>query len=67
MSRPRDDLSESILWSAVRNMVTELTTTGEIAVRTDPEYVVSYVCQELRAKGLVTPRALLPRDATPSE
>ena len=67
MSQPRDGLSESVLWSALRSMVTELTATGEIAVNTDPAYVVSYLCRELHAKRLVTDAALLPRGAKPSE
>ena len=66
MSQPRDDLSDSVLWSALRTMVIELTTTGEIAVNTDPAYVVSYLCRELQAKQLVTASALRPRGAAPS-
>ena len=67
MSMPRDDLSDSLLWSALRNMLTELTTTKEIVVNTDPAYVVSYLCRELRAKHLVTDAALRPRDASPPD
>jgi len=61
MSQPRDDLSNSVLWSAVRNMVTELTATREIVVNTDPAYVISYLCRELQAKQLVTDAALRSR------
>jgi len=66
MSQPRDDLSESVLWSALRTMLIELTATGEITVNTDPAYVVSYLCRELQAKRLVTDAALRPRGARPS-
>ena len=65
MGQPRDDLSDSVLWSALRNMLTELTSTGEIAVHTDQRYVIAYVCGELRAKNLVTEMALRPRNAGP--
>ena len=66
MSQPRDDLMDSVLWSSLRGMLSELTTTGEIAVNTDPGYVIAYLCRELRAKNLVTDAALRPRDAKPS-
>jgi hypothetical protein len=62
---PRDDLSDSVLWSALRNMLTELTSTQEIAMNTDPAYVISYICRELRAKNLVTQAGLRPRAAEP--
>jgi hypothetical protein len=64
MTQPRDDLSNSVLWAALHSMLAELTTTGEIAVNTDPAYVISYLCRELRAKHLVTDAALRPRGAS---
>lgn len=45
----------------MRNMLTELTSTGEITVNTDPAYVIAFLCRELRAKKLVTEASLRPR------
>jgi hypothetical protein len=61
MNQPVSDFRNSALWSALEKMVAELTTTGEIAVNTAPAYVVTYLCQELSARKLVTAEALRPR------
>jgi len=52
-----------MLWSAVQAIVAELTSTGEIAVKTAPDYVIAYICHELVAKKAVTEAALSVRRA----
>jgi hypothetical protein len=55
------EFRDSILWTAVGGILTELNSTGEIVINTSPNYVIAYVCQELAAKKLVTVEALRPR------
>jgi hypothetical protein len=52
-TRPFAPYQNTRLWAAVEAMITELTSTGEIAVNTAPGYVVGYLCRELLAKKLV--------------
>jgi hypothetical protein len=59
-----NELQDSVLWRAVSGILTELKATGEIAINTSPSYVISYICQELSAKRLVTADALQPRRGT---
>jgi hypothetical protein len=47
-----------MLWSAIKASLDELTTTGEIAINTAPDYVIAHICRELAAKQLVTTAAL---------
>jgi hypothetical protein len=61
MKEPLDELRESAVWSALQRMLAEMVATKEITLNTAPDYVVSYICQELRAKGLVTEAGLRPR------
>jgi hypothetical protein len=58
MNPPVSKHRHSELWSAVDGIVTELKTTGEIAVNTAPNYVIDYICRELIAKKLITDAGL---------
>ena len=61
VTRPFEEFRESALWTAVEEMLKDLSATREIAINTAPEYVIGYVCQQLRAKNLVSSRGLGPR------
>ena len=58
MARPFDEYRESALWTAVEETLLELIATREIAINTAPAYVVGYLCQQLRAKGVISSRGL---------
>ena len=64
MKESANEFQDSVLWRAVGGILTELKATGEITINTSPTYVISYICQELSAKKLVTPEALRPRRGT---
>jgi len=64
VKRSGNEFQDSVLWHAVGGILTELNTTGEIAINTSPEYVAAYICRELSAKKLVTADALRPRRGT---
>jgi len=64
MDQPMNEFRDSALWAAIQGMLTELTASGEVSVNTAPAYVISYLCQELRAKNMVTEAALTPRSGT---
>lgn len=57
-TRVYDEFRGTPLWAAVSSMLQELQATQEIALRTAPDYVVGYLCQELAAKRLLDPEAL---------
>jgi hypothetical protein len=59
-----NEFQDSVLWAALEGILTELKATGEVAINTSPGYVISYLCQELSAKRLVTAEALGPRRGT---
>ena len=61
MSRPFDEYRDSALWTAIAETLLELSTTREIALNTAPAYVIGYLCQQLRAKGLISSRGLEPK------
>ena len=63
MKQPASEYRDSILWSALRAILADLTTSGEIAVNTAPDYVIAYICRELVAKKAVTEAALSIRRA----
>jgi hypothetical protein len=52
------EFKDTALWSAVADAVAELVATGEIAVNTGSDYVISHVCRELAAKQVVSATAL---------
>jgi hypothetical protein len=56
VTRPFDEHRNSALWRALDQIVTELVASQEISINTAPEYVVGYLCRELTAKGMVSPR-----------
>ena len=58
MTPPTSTHRHSEIWSAVDAILTELTTTGEIAVNTAPDYVIDYICSELIAKKLIAETGL---------
>ena len=60
MTRPFDEYRESALWTAVEETLLELIATREIAINTAPAYVIGYLCQQLRAKGVISSRGLEP-------
>jgi len=62
MNQPASEYRDSVLWSALKAMLDELTKTGEIVIDTAPDYVIAHLCRELAAKRLVTGAALAPRD-----
>ncbi len=53
-----DEYRNTPLWRAVTEVVVELEATGEIEVRTAPEYVVGFLCRELTAKWVIAGSAL---------
>ena len=57
MTRPFAEHRDSALWRALEQIVTELVATGEITINTAPDYVIGYLCRELSAKQMVSPRA----------
>jgi len=59
-----NEFQDSVLWLAVGGILSELNTTGEIAINTSPDYVIAFICQELSAKKLVTAEALRQRSGT---
>jgi hypothetical protein len=64
MKQPASEYRDSILWFALQGIVADLTTTGEIAINTAPDYVIAYLCQELVAKKMVSEAALRSRRVT---
>lgn len=56
--RPYDEYKDTVLWSAIEELVAELSATGEVAVNTAPQYVIGYICRELAAKKIVVAEAL---------
>jgi len=54
MNQPASEYRDSVLWRALREIVDELTATGEIVVNTAPDYVIAHICRELASKQLVT-------------
>ena len=64
MKQPASEYRDSMLWFALQAIVTDLTTTGEIAINTAPDYVIAYVCRELVAKKMVSETGLRPRRGT---
>lgn len=61
-ARPFAAFRDTPIWRALESAVGELQETHEISVATAPDYVIGYLCQELVARGVVTPAALV--DAT---
>jgi hypothetical protein len=61
MKQPVSEYRDSVLWSALQAILADLTTTGEIAINTAPDYVVAHVCRELVARKAVSEDALRPR------
>jgi hypothetical protein len=57
-ARPLAEFQHTPLWRAIGKALTDLETSGEVAVATAPEYVIGYLCQELAAKGIVTDEAI---------
>ena len=62
MKQPASAHRDSVLWSALKTTLDELTKTGEIVINTAPDYVIAHLCRELAAKQLVTGAALASRD-----
>jgi len=58
MKQRTSEYRDSMLWSAVQGILADLTTSGEIAMNTAPDYVVAYICQELVAKKAVSEAGL---------
>ena len=63
MKQPASEYRDSILWSALQSILTDLTTSGEIAINTAPDYVIAFICRELVAKNAITNAALSTRRA----
>jgi hypothetical protein len=61
MTRSTSDYRGSVLWSALKAILADLTTSGEIAINTAPDYVIEHLCRELVAKKAITESALRPR------
>lgn len=53
-----DEYRGTPLWRAVTDVVAALEASGEIEVRTAPEYVIGFVCRELTAKWVIAGQAL---------
>jgi hypothetical protein len=58
MTRSYGIYEGTALWLALERALAELETSGELTVRTAPEYVIAYLCQELVAKKAITSAAL---------
>ena len=58
MTRPFEEQRNTPLWRAVAGVIADLTASGEIEVKTAPDYVIGYTCQELAAKWVVASSAL---------
>lgn len=61
MKLPASEYRDTVLWSAVQAILTELTTTGEVAIHTAPDYAIAYICHELVARKAIAEAALAPR------
>jgi hypothetical protein len=61
MSQPRPyaEFRDTPLWHTVADAVAELVVTREIAVATATDYVIGYFCQQLAARRMVAPAALV--------
>ena len=64
MKQPGSEYRDSMLWFGLQAIVADLTTTGEIAIQTAPDYVIAYICRELVAKKMVSEAALRSRRVT---
>jgi hypothetical protein len=53
-----DEYRGTPLWRAMATVVAELEASGEIEVRTAPDYVIGYLCRELTAKWVIAGQAL---------
>lgn len=53
-----DEYRNTPLWRAIAEVVAELEATGEVEVRTAPDYVVGFMCRELAAKWVIAGQAL---------
>ena len=58
MTRSYAQYEGTPLWRALSGALTDLESSGEVHVRTAPDYVVGYLCQELAAKWIVASSAL---------
>jgi len=58
------EFRNSVLWTAVDGIITELKASGEVSINTSPSYVIAYICQELAAKKLVTAAGLRARSGS---
>ena len=61
MTKSTSEYRGSVLWSALTTILAELTTSGEVAINTAPDYVIEHLCRELVAKKTITEAALGPR------
>ena len=57
-AQPFAEYRDTALWRTVAAAVVELENTGEIAVRTAPEYVIGYLCQQLVVRQAAAAAAL---------
>ena len=60
MSRSYADYRDTPLWRALAGALAELEATGEVTVKTAPDYVIGYLCRELAAKWVIASVALAP-------
>jgi hypothetical protein len=56
--RQYDEYKDTLLWRSLAAALGELEASREIAVATAPEYVIGYLCQQLTAGQLASPKAL---------
>jgi hypothetical protein len=50
---------DTALWRGVERMLADLEASGEVRVDTAPDYVIGFICQELAARNLVAPSAIV--------
>lgn len=60
MSRSYAEYRDTPLWRALAGALAELEATGEVTVKTAPDYVIGYLCRELAAKWVIASVALAP-------
>jgi hypothetical protein len=51
MKHPYTKFEKTALWDTVQEALVELETNKDLKITTKPEYVISFICQQLFAKG----------------
>jgi hypothetical protein len=58
MTSPYAEYHDTLVWQAVAAALADLEASGEIEIKTAPDYAIGYICRELAAKWVVASSAL---------